>query len=150
MQLHVHGSSITETRLLVFAKVDGWAIAGRFAFTSPNCDDRLINIGVYVKAVVTRLLHGKCLVRCVHLVLFVIVEAADVQVQRSLVKLQLHRVFRNVCESQAGFRTYANESAAHADLGARIFVGPDIIGIGQRSVEFPRHPIARSLWLDRN
>jgi hypothetical protein len=66
------------------------------------------------------------------------------------VKLQLDGIFGNIGESKTALRTNSNEAASYADLRARIFISPDVVGIRQRPVQLAGNPITLTLWLYRN
>jgi hypothetical protein len=51
------------------------------------------------------------------------------QIQSSLVELELHHVFGNVGDSKAALRSDPDNAASHAEFGARIFVSPDVVGV---------------------
>lgn len=72
------------------------------------------------------------------------------QVQSSLVELQLHRVFRDIGDRQTALGTDADYATANAQFGARVLVGPDIVGVRQWAVDLARNPIACPLRLNRN
>jgi hypothetical protein len=136
--------------LLVGANAHGRPTAGGLAFAAPYCDHSFVGVRIYIEAVVSRLLHGERLVRRVHFIDFVVIQPAHVQVQCALVQLQLHGVLADIGQGQAGFGVDTRQAGADVDFGARILVRPNIVRIGQRTVQFAGHPIASSLRLHRD
>jgi hypothetical protein len=65
-------------------------------------------------------------------------------------QLQLDRVLSNAGERQAAFRIDSDQTCAHADFSARIFVGPNVVGICKRTILLASDPVTRALRLHRN
>jgi hypothetical protein len=147
----LHGFAVSESCLLVFADSHrGPTIARRFSFAAPYRDYGFVRVRIDIEAIVARLQDGKRLVRSVNLVPLVVVEPANVQVQRALVQLELSRVFVDVGERQTAFRVYADQSRTHADFRARVLVRPNVVGVGQRTIQRARNPIVGPVRLNRN
>jgi hypothetical protein len=126
------------------------AFARRFALAFPHIDYRPVSTRPDVEAIVSGLLHREGEVGSIHLVSLALVESTDVQIQRPLVQLHLDIVVTNVGQGKTSFVADPQEARAHVQLGLGIFIGPDIVGIGQRTIQRPFDPISRSLGLKRN
>jgi hypothetical protein len=75
---------------------------------------------------------------------------AHVENESALMKLQLHKIVGDVGNGEAALRPDARDAGTDADLCARIFVSPDIVGIGEWPVDLARDPIASTLRLHRD
>jgi hypothetical protein len=70
--------------------------------------------------------------------------------ERALMKLQLHKIVRDVGDGEAALSADARYAGTDANLCARIFVSPDIVGVGQWPVDFAGDPVASTLRLHRD
>ena len=147
----LHGFTVRESCLLVFADSHrGPTIAGRFSFAPPHRNYGFVRVRIDIEAVVAGLQNGKRLVRSVNLVALVVVKAANVQVERALVQLQLNAVFVDVSERQTAFRVDPDQPSTHADFCTRVLVRPNVVGIRERTIQTARNPIVRPVRLNRN
>jgi hypothetical protein len=69
-------------------------------------------------------------------------------VQGALMQRDLHDVVIDVRERKTGFRVDAHETGAKVQLGAGVFIGPNIVGDGQRTILFGLHPIVSAMRLN--
>jgi len=142
--------TVAEPRLLIGSDAHGRPVSTGFSFASPNCDDGFVRVGIDVEAVVAGLQHSERLVRSVHFVGLAVIQSPHVQIQRALMELQLNGVFADIRKREAALGIDPDQASAHADFGARIFVGPDIVGIRQRTVNRACDPIISAARLHGN
>jgi hypothetical protein len=135
---------------LVCMQGNSRAFARRLAFAFPHIDYRPVSTRPDVEAIVSGLLHRKGEVGSIHLVSLALVESTDVQIQRPLVQLHLNNVVPDIGQGKTGLIADSQEARAHVQFGLGIFIGPDIVGIGQWTIQRPFDPISRSLGLNRN
>jgi hypothetical protein len=135
-----------------FVRMQGnrWAFARRFALAFPHIDYRPVPTRPDVEAIVSGLLHRKGEVGSIDFVSLALVQATDMEIQCPLVQLHLDIVVPNVGQGKTGFVADPQEARAHVQFSLGIFIGPDIVGIGQRTIQRPFDPISRSLGLKRN
>src|SRR6185503_5507664 len=72
------------------------------------------------------------------------------KIQSSLMELKMYEIIRYVSDGKAALRTDACYAGANADFSTRIFVSPDVVGIGQWPIDFARDPVTSSLRLNGN
>jgi hypothetical protein len=142
--------SIAEAGLLAFMQTNRGTLSGRLALALPDCYYSRVAGGVDVEAVVAGFGHGEGLIRGVDLVDFSAIKFMDVHVQGALVQLYLHGVTGDVGQSQTGFGADSHHARAQIQLGARIFIGPDVVADGQRTVQRTFDPVAGPLGLNGN
>jgi hypothetical protein len=82
-------------------------LASCVAFAFAHSNDGRIAIRIDVDAIRTGLLDGECRVGRINLVRFPAKQMADVQIQRSLVQLDLDGVVAHVGERQTGLIAHA-------------------------------------------
>jgi hypothetical protein len=150
MRVDCHRRPIAEANLFVGENPDRRTVSGRFAFATPHGDDGLIAVRVHIKTIIARLQYGERLVGRVHFVFLIVIQVAHMKIQSSLVELKLHEIVGYVSDGKAALRTNARYAGANADFCTRIFVSPNVVGIGERPVDFAGDPIASSLRLHRN
>ncbi|GAC1437966.1 MAG: hypothetical protein NVS1B11_32720 [Terriglobales bacterium] len=144
----LQGISSREAGLLMRTHSNRFALAGSFPFTFPHGDNRCISVRIYVEAVVAGLKNGECLVWRVHFVDLAVVQVTDMQVHQALVQFELHGVVADIGQGQAAFGINPNEPSSDVQLGAGILVGPDVIRICERTIQFPRNPVVHAMRLD--
>jgi hypothetical protein len=127
--------SIGEARLLPGMHPNRRPLASGFAFAFPHRHQSRVSVGIDVEAVVAGFGHGECLIRSVNLPDFAAVKFAQMYVQSALMQLDLHRVIGDVGQGQAAFGTDTHYTRAQIQLGARIFVGPDVVPYRERTVQ---------------
>ena len=144
------GISIAEARLLAFMHAHRGALTSRFALTFPYRYESRVSVGIDIEAIFAGLSYRERLIRRIDLVDFAAIKLADMHIQCALVQLDLHGIIGNVGQSQTGFRTDSHHTGAETQFGARIFISPNVVADGQRTVERALHPIASALGLKRN
>jgi hypothetical protein len=142
--------SIAEARLLPFVHAHRRALAGSFALALPHRHQSRVSVGIDIEAVLAGLGHSERLIRRIDLIHLTAVQLMDMHVQSALMQLDLHRVIGDIGQSQTGFGTDPHHARAQIQFGARIFVSPNVVADGQRTVQHTLHPIASALRLKRN
>jgi hypothetical protein len=71
-----------------------------------------------------------------------------VDVQRSLIKLQLHSVVGDIGQGEAGFAAHPGNAVAEADFRPGIHVGPHAVRSRQRTVHIRKRPVFHSARLE--
>ena len=125
-------------------------LASGVSFAFANRHHRRVAVRIDVEAVVARFLNREGQVWSVDLVDFPLKQVADVKVQRSLMKLHLNAVVADVRHRKTGFVTQSKNARAHVQLCTRLFVTPNIVGIGQRAVQRPLDPVPIAGGLNRH
>jgi hypothetical protein len=142
--------SVGEPGLLTFVHTNRLALAGGFALAFPHRDQGCVSVRIDVEAVLAGFSHGKCLIRAVDLVDFAAVKLADMHVQSALVQFDLYGIVGDVGQGQTGFGADSHHTGTEIQFRAGIFVSPDIVAVGERTVQRTLDPIASALRLNRN
>lgn len=142
--------SAAELQLLAFVNTHARALSCGLAFALKHGNESRVSIRVHIETVVTGLPDGERQIRSINLPNFAAVQMADVHIQRALVERYLHGIVAHIGESQAGLRVDAEQARAQIQFGAGIFVRPDVVGIGERAVGFPLHPVIHPVGLNRD
>jgi hypothetical protein len=143
-------SAIGKSGLLVRLHSHRRALTASFAFTFPDIYYRGVPAGVNVEAIFARLLYGKSKVWRLHFVVLAVVQFADAQIQCSLVQPDLNRIVTDIGQGQTALAVNPQHTSASVQFDLRIFIGPNIVGVGQRAIQRPFHPIPGPLRLDRD
>ena len=144
------GISVGKAGLLPFVYANRLSLPGGFALTLPNGYQRSVSVRIDIETILTGLSDGESLVGRVDLVDLAAVELADMHIQSALMQLDLRGVIRDVGQGQTGFRADSHHTSAQIQLGAGVFVGPNVVRVGERAVQRALHPLARSLRLHGN
>jgi len=101
------------------ARVDAHSItvASGYALAFPYRHQRGVALRIHIEAVISRFENCEGGVGSVYFVDLAIVEARNLQIQRALVKLQLHGTVGKVRESKAGLAVQAHRRAAKMQFG---------------------------------
>src|SRR5262249_49479723 len=139
-----------KAHLAACLNLDVRTLAGSHPLALPYRDQRGVAVRVNVKAIVSRLEQREGGVRRVNLEDLIVREARNLNVERSLVQLELHHVIGEVGQRDAGLASHANRGAANMQLCAGIFVSPQTIGRRDRTVDRGGRPVVYSARLHRD
>lgn len=123
-------------------------LTGCFTLTFSYRDRSRVPIRIDVEAIVSRFGERKRQIGRVNLPHLAVLQMTHVYIQRALVESHLHRIIVNVGERETGLGVDAQHARAHVELAARVFIRPDVIRIGQRTVGRTLHPVPSALRLN--
>src|SRR3954466_160070 len=147
MHIDCHRRAVCKTNLFISANADCRSVSRGFAFAAPNCNHSLIAVGIDVETIIAGLQNRERLIRRVNFISLVIEQTPHVQIESSLMELELHHVLIDISDRQTALRTDADDTASHAEFSARVLVSPDIVSVCHWPVDLARDPIACALWL---
>ena len=149
MNVDCHRRAVAEANLFIGPDPYSRSVSGGFPFAAPNCNHSLVAVGIDVEPVVAGLHNCERLIGRIDFVSFVVIETAHMKIQSSLVKLKLYKTFSDIGYGKAALRANADQAAPHTQFRARVLVSPDVICVGEGSIDLACNPIARALGLDR-
>jgi len=119
----------------------GLAPACDGAPSAVSCDDRRPAIGIRFEAILARPINCECEIGCVKFVGLILMETADVNLQRPLSQLNLHYLIAEVQEGNSGLVADPQCSAADVKFASRILIGPKVVARSQGTIEVSLDPI---------
>ncbi len=122
--------------------------SGGFASSLTHGNVCVLALGIDVKAVIAGAIHGERQIRRINFKGIAVIQSAQVDVQRTLGKLNLYGAVVKIQEGNAGFTGKTQGRAANVQLAARIPVGPEIVTRGERPVGTCLHPVRLTAWLE--
>jgi hypothetical protein len=85
-------------------------LTGRLSFSLPDGHDRRVSTRINIEAIIAWLQNGESLIGSVNFVDFPAEQMADVNVQCTLMKRNLNRIFVDIGQRQAGLGTDAQKT----------------------------------------
>jgi hypothetical protein len=141
---------VGKANLLVGMNAHTRTLASGVSFPFANRDHSCVAARIDVEAVVARFLNSEGQVWRVNFVDFPLKQLTDMQVQRSLMKLDLNAVVTHVRQRKTGFVTQPKNARPDVEFGSRGLVAPDVVGICQRAILRPLNPVAVAGGLNRH
>ena len=122
------------------------AVAGGFALTFANADDRVITVGAGLHAIMSRLNNRECLVRGVDLEVIISAEPAYGDADGSRRKLNLNRLVVEIQKRKTSIGRHTDHGRSELNFGTRALIGPKLVSSGHRTVGNRSHPLRFSCW----
>src|SRR5258708_8134251 len=125
----------------------GFAAGSNFAFAANYGHAGGVAIFINVNAKSTRLFNDEGQIRSVHFVDIALTQFADTEVDATFRKAHLRDALIKVQEGKRGHAAEMHRGRAGLQFGAGIFVNPDLVSDGHRTVFGGTAPIALSAGL---
>ena len=139
-----------EQVLLPGGEIVSFTAAGYLAFTFANDDDGGIAVRIGLDAIFTGSGESERQIGRVYFESVARFEMAEVDFDGALGQLQLHRAIVEIEKRNAGLTGKANGGRANVNFATRIFVGPEIVASGQRTIGISFDPIVFTRGLERD
>jgi hypothetical protein len=123
-------------------------LTGSFTLTLSHRDRSRVPIRIDVETIVSGLGQRERQIGRVNLPHLAVLQMPYMYIQRALVESHLHRIIVNVGQCEAGLGVDSQYAGAYIQLAARVFIRPDVVRIGQRTVRRTFHPVPGSLRLN--